>query len=42
LPSTREGNILQHIKMLEQAKAQLEQNKAQLEQRVKDADACYW
>ena len=34
-----EGNILQHIKMLEQAKAQLELNKAQLEQRVKDADA---
>jgi len=34
-----EGNILQHIKMLEQSKAQLEQTKAQLEQRLKDADA---
>ncbi len=34
-----DGNILQHIKMLEQSKTQLEQAKAQLEQRVKDADA---
>jgi hypothetical protein len=34
-----EGNILQHIKMLEQSKAQLEQNKLQLEQKLKDADA---
>jgi vacuolar-type H+-ATPase subunit H len=34
-----EGNILQHIKMLETTKAQLEQAKAELEQKLKDADA---
>ena len=34
-----EGNILQHIRMLEQSKAALEQTKTQLEEQLKQADA---
>ena len=37
--SAPDGNILQHIKQLEQSKAQLEQSKQQLEQKLKEADA---
>jgi len=37
--SAPDGNILQHIKALEQSKAQLELSKAQLEQKLKEADA---
>jgi hypothetical protein len=34
-----EGNILQHIKMLEKSKTQLELEKAQLEDQLRQADA---
>jgi hypothetical protein len=34
-----DGNILQHIKSLEQSKAELQQSNAQLEQQLKQADA---
>jgi len=34
-----EGNILQHIKLLEKTKTQLELEKAQLEEQLKQADA---